>query len=197
MDFEIDSTAEKIIVATFEILQREGVQKATTKRIASKAGVNEVTIFRKFESKKNLVEITKNYYLQKLMNTLEDIFDFGDDDEIEVYLKGCFYAILNLSDDDFSILKVAMEEVRGISDKKHLISEVTDVMIGKLEEFFNLQLSKGKIRDVDARSLAIMCFSVLFQSVILWKVYDKDMGFEENPYADDMLDILFNGIMPS
>lgn len=45
MLFERDDTEEKIIVATFNILQKEGVQKATTKKIAAEAGVNEVTIF--------------------------------------------------------------------------------------------------------------------------------------------------------
>ena len=52
--FESESTEEKIIAATFDILQRDGLQKATTKRIASEAGVNEVTIFRKFKNKKIL-----------------------------------------------------------------------------------------------------------------------------------------------
>lgn len=196
MGSEIDSTSEKIIVATFKILQEEGFQKATTKKIAAKAGVNEVTIFRKFDSKKNLVEITKKYYLEKLMNTLEEIFDFGEDEEIEEYLKITFYGILNLSDDDFSILKVAMEEVREVPEKSLLISQVTDVMLDKLEEFFELQISKGKIRQINARSLAVMCYGVLFQSVVLWKIYNKDLGFESNPYADDMLDMLFNGIKP-
>ena len=181
MGIELDSTEEKIVKATFDILQREGVEKATTKKIAKQAGVNEVTVFRKFENKKNLVEITKNYYLEVLMNSLEEIFDYGDDEDIEEYLKICFYGILNLSDEDFSILKVAMEEVRGIPEKKLLISEVTDLILNKLEEFFKFQIEKGAIRDINPRSLSVMCFSVIFQSVILWKIYDRDLGFETNP----------------
>ena len=43
-----NNTDEKIIKATFEILQQEGLAKATTKKIATKAGVNEVIIFRNF-----------------------------------------------------------------------------------------------------------------------------------------------------
>lgn len=57
---EFSSTDEKIIKATFAILQREGFTKATTKKIAAEAGVNEVTIFRNFQNKNNLVEITRN-----------------------------------------------------------------------------------------------------------------------------------------
>ena len=60
MLFERENTEEKIIRATFNIVQKEGVQKATTKKIAAEAGVNEVTIFRKFENKKNLIESTKD-----------------------------------------------------------------------------------------------------------------------------------------
>lgn len=196
MQIKLDNTEEKIVSATFKILQKEGFQKATTKKIAAEAGVNEVTIFRKFENKKNLVEITKKYYLQVFINTLEDIFEYTEDEEIDEYLKISFYGILNLSDEDFSIIRVAMEEVRGIPEKKLLISEITDVILNKLEEFFKLKIEKGIIREINPKSLAILCFSMLFQSVILWKIYDMDLDFETNYYADDLLNIMYEGIKP-
>ena len=191
---EFNSTDEKIIRATFGILQREGFSKATTKKIAAEAGVNEVTIFRKFQNKKNLVEITKEYYLEIFLDTLEEIFDFNEDEGIEDYLQSNFEGLLNLSDSDFSIIKVAMEEVRNIPEKKQLISRITTVVIDKLEAYFKSQVEKGKIRAVDCRVLAGMCFSITFQSIILWKVYDKQPSVETNQYANNFLDILYNGI---
>ena len=196
MGIELDNTEEKIVKATFEILQEEGLKKATTKKIAKKAGVNEVTVFRKFENKKNLVEITKEYYLQKLIGELEEIFYFDEDDGIEEYLKISYFGVLNLSEEEFSILKVAMEEVRSDDDKKPLISDITDLIINKLEEFFKLQVDKGVIKEINTHSLSVMCFSILFQSVILWKVYNIGLGFETNYYADDLLDMMFEGIKP-
>ena len=193
---EFNSTDKKIIQATFSILQREGFTKATTKKIAAEAGVNEVTIFRKFQNKNNLVEITKDYYLQIFIKKLEEIFEFEEDEEIEDYLKISFYGILSLSDEDFSILKVAMEEVREIPEKKILISDITDVILNKLEEFFRIKIEKGIIREVNPKSLAIMCFGMLFQSVILWKIYNKDLDFKTNYYADDLINIMFEGINP-
>lgn len=193
---EYSLTDEKIIKATFGILQKEGFAKATTKKIAAEAGVNEVTIFRNFQNKNNLVECTKDYYLQVLIDKLEEIFEFGEDEEIEEYLKISFYGILNLSDEDFSIIRVAMEEVREIPDKKILISHITDAILNKLEEFFKLKIEKGVIREVNPKSLAIMCFGMLFQSVILWKVYNKNLEFKTNYYADDLINILFEGIKP-
>ena len=77
MKIELDATEEKLVSATFGIIRREGFKGATTKKIASEAGVNEVTIFRKFKNKKNLIEITKDYYIQKLLEklglTMEDV----------------------------------------------------------------------------------------------------------------------------
>ena len=191
---EFSSTDEKIIKATFGILQREGFAKATTKKIAAEAGVNEVTIFRNFQNKNNLVEITKEYYLQRYLEKMEEIFDFNEDDEIEDYLQSNFIGILNLSENEYNIIKLAMEEVRNIPDKKQLISRITDTIISKLEEFFKTQMEKGKIRQVDARVLAGMCFSITFQSVILLKVYDLSPSVETNKYANNFLDILYYGI---
>ena len=191
---EFSSTDEKIIKATFGILQREGFAKATTKKIAAEAGVNEVTIFRNFQNKNNLVEITKEYYLQRYLEKMEEIFDFNEDDEIEDYLQSNFIGILNLSENEYNIIKLAMEEVRNIPDKKQLISRITDTIISKLEEFFKTQMEKGKIRQVDARVLAGMCFSITFQSIILLKVYDLSPSVETNKYANNFLDILYYGI---
>lgn len=194
MEGEFDSTEEKIINATFDILQKEGFEKTTTKKIAREAGVNEVTIFRKFENKKNLINITKEYYFKKFLKKIEAIFDFTGDETIEEYLNKNFEGLFNMTDQDFSIIKVAMEEVRDIPEKKLLISVITYTMLDKLEEFFKLQIEKGTIRDVDARVLGITCFSVTFQSIVLRKIYSKSEEIDSQKYANGFLDILYNGI---
>ena len=196
MLFERENTEEKIITATFNIIQKEGVQKATTKKIAAEAGVNEVTIFRKFENKKNLIEATKDYYMAKLLSKLEETFDFDEDDSIEEYLKDCFHGILDFSQEDISIIRVAMQEINGESDKKLLISRITDTIINKMEEFFKLQLEKGEIKNVNSKAISVMCFSIIFQSTILWQIYGNNADMDSDIFADDYLDIIFNGIKP-
>ena len=191
---EFNDTDRKIMNATFEILQKEGLSKATTKKIAAKAGVNEVTIFRKFENKKNLVEITKEYYFNIFLQKLDDIFDFNEDDEIEGYLQSNFIVLLNLSEEDFSIIKIAMEEVREIPERKQLMSRISTTAFDKLEQFFKFQIEQGKIRDVDTRVLAVMCYSMTFHSVVLYKIYDGNPNIERDRYAESFLDIFYNGI---
>ena len=196
MLFEKENTEEKIKTATFNIVQREGVQKATTKKIAAEAGVNEVTIFRKFENKKNLIEATKDYYMTKLLSRLEETFDYDEDESIEDYLKHCFHGILDFSQEDISIIRVAMQEIKGETDKKLLISHITDTIINKMGEFFKLQLEKVVIKNVNSKAISVMCFSIIFQSTILWQIYGNNADIDSDIFADDYLDIIFNGIKP-
>ncbi|ADC45994.1 transcriptional regulator TetR family [Methanobrevibacter ruminantium M1] len=193
MLFEKENTEEKIIRATFDIVQREGLQKATTKKIAAEAGVNEVTIFRKFENKKNLIKKTKEYYTNQLIAKLEESFEFNETDSIEEYLKRSFNKILEFSEEDFNIIRVAMQEVKNDDDKKLLITTITDTIINKLDEFFKLQLEKGTIKDLNSKAVSLMCFSIIFQSLILWQIYN-DGDLAADYYADEFLDIIFNGI---
>ncbi len=196
MKIEAGSTDEKIVDATFRILQKEGVEKTTTKKIAAEAGVNEVTIFRNFKNKKNLISVVKDYYLNIFIEMLENIFDFDEDEEMDDYLKNNFIELINLPEEKFSIVKIAMEEVREIPDKKLLISTITDAILNKLEEFFTMQREKGNIKDIDPRTIAITCFSITFQSVVLWKTYNNTLDFETEKYGDEFLNILYNGIKP-
>ena len=159
----IDETSLKIMKATLVVLQREG-SKATTKKIAAESGFNELTIFRKFKNKNNLINATKEYYLKLLMDKLEDAFDYGEDEDIEEFLRITFFSILNLEESDFDILRLAMEEVRESSDNKSIMLEVALFIIEKLEGFFKIQIEKGIVKDMDIRSIAVMCYNSIFQS---------------------------------
>lgn len=194
MRIELDNTEEKIVRAAFDIMQKDGVSKATTKRIASQAGVNEVTVFRKFTNKQNLIEITKAYHFQILVNKLKEIFDFREDEQTEEYLKSNFEGLINLPESEFSIIKVAMEDVRAIPDKKLLFAQITDGILDKFEEFFSLQIEKKRIRNVNPRVLGTLCFSITFQSLVLWKIYGDNDNLDGIDYSSEFLDIIYNGI---
>ena len=51
----MDETSQKIIDAAMALVRDKGYVATTTKEIAKAAGVNECTLFRKFESKKDIV----------------------------------------------------------------------------------------------------------------------------------------------
>ena len=134
--------------------------------------------------------------MSKLLSRLEETFDYDEDESIEDYLKHCFLGILDFSQEDISIIRVAMQEITGETDKKLLISHITDTIINKMEEFFKLQLEKSVIKNVNSKAISVMCFSIIFQSTILWQIYGNNADIDSDIFADDYLDIIFNGIKP-
>lgn len=52
---EPDATADAILDATLDVLARAGLRGATTRAIATQAGVNEVTLFRRYGTKAALI----------------------------------------------------------------------------------------------------------------------------------------------
>lgn len=61
---EVDDTSLKIIDATIQVLNEEGLSGTTTMKIAKKAKVSEVTIFRKFKQN-NLIAKSKEAFTFK------------------------------------------------------------------------------------------------------------------------------------
>ena len=191
---ELNSTDMKIITATFDLLQKEGLTKTTTKKIAAEAGVNEVTIFRNFKNKQNLVNITKEYYLDKCLKTVQYIFKYEEDEEIDEYLRNSFLKLSNLSENDYNIIKVGLREIGNLTEKKQMLSKITSEIIKQMDEYFKIQIEKGKIRSVDSKALTIMCFSTLFQSYMLGQLYTPNTNNINTKYGENFLDILYNGI---
>ncbi|WP_242967942.1 TetR/AcrR family transcriptional regulator [Tepidibacter mesophilus] len=56
-------TTEKILKCAMSLFSKKGYNVVTTKEIAKEAGVSEMTVFRHFESKKNLFEKAFNEYV--------------------------------------------------------------------------------------------------------------------------------------
>ena len=194
MEVKNGSVEEKIINASFHILEKEGFSGATTKKIANQAGVSEVTLFRKFESKEKLISIAKEHYRDRFIEKLNQIFDYTPEMSTEEYLTQSFNRTVNLTDNEMTILKVGMEEVRDIPTDKKVFLRISETIIRKLSKFFSLKIKQKEIREINPDILALNMFSILFESIILWKVYGKQPKYKIEKYTEDFLDIILNGI---
>ncbi|MDR1851074.1 MAG: TetR/AcrR family transcriptional regulator [Propionibacteriaceae bacterium] len=70
------STREAILEATFAVIGERGIKGATTRLIAEKAGVNEVTLFRQFGSKNKLIQTAVNTRMETVAR--ESVHYTGD-----------------------------------------------------------------------------------------------------------------------
>ncbi|MEI4803574.1 TetR/AcrR family transcriptional regulator [Bacillus sp. NPDC077411] len=136
-------TAEKIIQATIELVKERGYKSATTKEIAMRAGVNEVTIFRNFKNKKGIIEaaVYEFSYVPHLKQFLQTEIVW----ELETDLKNLarhYHKFLNEVKDMISI------GIRETGEFPELDDEIAKIPKGLKEElmiYFEKMQQDGKI----------------------------------------------------
>ena len=194
MEIELDKTEQKIVDATIFLLDKEGMNGTTTKKIAKKAEVSEVTVFRKFKSKDNLLKIAKIYYSDYFLEKISDIFINYEDTDLESLLKNTWWKLVNFLDNNLDIIKIALYELMSNPEEEKIFSKFSDEVLKNLTNIFQEQIDKGKIRKINPSAAALTVFSVIVEGIIFWKFESKVSNDDTNKYLDDFVDIFINGI---
>ena len=194
MEIELDKTEQKIVDATIFLLDKEGMNSTTTKKIAKKAEVSEVTVFRKFKSKDNLLKIAKIYYSDYFLEKISDIFTNYEDTDLESLLKHIWGKLVNFLDNNLDIIKIALDELMSNPEEEKIFSKFSDEVLKNLTNIFFFFFDKGKIRKINPSAAALTVFSVIVEGIIFWKFESKVSNDDTNKYLDDFLDIFINGI---
>lgn len=194
MEIELDKTEQKIVDATIFLLDKEGMNSTTTKKIAKKAEVSEVTVFRKFKSKDNLLKIAKIYYSDYFLEKISDIFTNYEDTDLESLLKHIWGKLVNFLDNNLDIIKIALDELMSNPEEEKIFSKFSDEVLKNLTNIFQEQVDKGKIRKINPSAAALTVFSVIIEGIIFWKFESKVSNDDTNKYLDDFLDIFIKGI---
>ena len=69
----MDKTEHKILDVAMRVFASEGYEGATTRKIAEAAEVDEVTLFRKFQSKENILRAVIIINRGVILNTLDSV----------------------------------------------------------------------------------------------------------------------------
>lgn len=194
MEIELNKTEQKIVDATIFLLDKEGMNGTTTKKIAKKAEVSEVTVFRKFKSKDNLLKIAKIYYSDYFLEKISDIFTNYEDTDLESLLKHIWGKLVNFLDNNLDIIKIALDELMSNPEEEKIFSKFSDEVLKNLTNIFQEQIDKGKIRKINPSAAALTVFSVIVEGIIFWKFESKVSNDDTNKYLDDFLDIFIKGI---
>ncbi|NTV78109.1 MAG: TetR/AcrR family transcriptional regulator [Clostridiales bacterium] len=190
----MDETKQKIIDATMELMKEKGYVATTTKDIASQAKVNECTIFRKFQSKKDIILCGMEQEKWRA-NVSEAVFSEVTWDlktDLEMFMR----SYLERVTPDFVKLSIGLRAPQ--------IKEITLPYIMKIPEAFKLSMIqyfeqmnvKGKIAKMDYESLAMTIFSSTFGYLFLKASFDEKLSsIEQEAYIINSVELFLNGIL--
>lgn len=127
-------TREKIMNAALIEFAENGYAGAKTKLIAEKAGLSEMTLFRRFKTKRNLFnQVLK----QNHKNLVEDFNLIMNEREIENsddFFKTLIKLLLNLTEDNFEFISIIIYERETLSGD--IIADLMDYLTQIIDKIF-------------------------------------------------------------
>ena len=188
------TTQEKIFTAALALFAEHGYKATTTKAIAEKAGVNEVTLFRKYSNKENLfMELIKAEAEDKLKIVSNELEPTGD--LVEDLTQVGMWMNMNMYENS-ALLKILIVEVSSQPEIFEILGRIPFLAIDRLSSFLEASKKKGYVRaDVDTDLAALIFFSFMFRSLVAKAFIGKDVFIEMSEETiRGLADLTVNGI---
>jgi TetR/AcrR family transcriptional regulator len=193
---------EEVLKAAMKTIVREGYDGATTKLIADEAGINEVTLFRKFHSKENILQAVIMQQRDNALQALTSAFlsrevhqdDKGNAPRIATTLTELGDRLIEFMKTRMDLMILLMSEGRRKPSVAKVISSIPQDMIVQLRKLFEEQMRLKKIRDVDPQLAAVTFLGFLFYYSLMKELFNDKVIKENKGILDGFVDIFLNGV---
>lgn len=178
---------QQIIKASTKVFVEKGYTLATTKEIAEKAEVAEITLFRKFNSKQNL-------FVYTVKSAIDNKFTYFSDNNKSSSKKDFFKKLLDdrltVISKNIDVVKMLLKETLANNLPKEL--EFTKVIFTSIKSTIEEHFKNATKEECEAYSKLVG--GILLSSVILpnKKLYYKLSDNEKEEYLNCFLNIKLN-----
>jgi AcrR family transcriptional regulator len=174
---DIDETKERILQAAMQVFVENGYAGATTRAIAAAAGVNEVTLFRRFGNKQRLFEAVLERYsaLPNFASVIQSELT-GDYRQDMLTLGG---HLMRVFGERQEALHLALCEASRFPEMRGPLVEMPRRLRQMFAAYFQSQIDAGQIRDLNAEAMAQAFIGIFFSYHMLQTIF-------ADPIADDL-----------
>lgn len=172
---KVDTSIE-ILKAARDLFSQNGYNATTTKEIAKKAGVNEVTIFRKFQSKQKLFEAVYEHFNYN-QNINIDFNDFKN--QPKQFLVHLGKSLYNLFHSNLPLIQIELRNQAMLDGSILPMHKFPNKIKGLISDYFisNNLMSK---EEVELFSINFICSIFgLFININILQIFDPAPDFEK------------------
>jgi AcrR family transcriptional regulator len=170
-DQPLEDTRQRLITAAMQLFGQVGYTQATTRLIAQAAGVNEVTLFRQFGSKKGLV-----------MACIDAHNAAGFTATFEAELTGSYpddirrMAELQVADTaaNLEVLRLLVCDARNLPELRQALLAGGRSNLARLSAYFQRQIDLGVVRPAIPAELLASAFDSLFSTPVIFENLFQD-----------------------
>lgn len=169
----MDETGQKIIDATMSLIRDKGYAATTTKDIAKSAGVNECTLFRKFNTKKDIVisGVEQAKWRGDLTPEIFKNVNWELKSDLEMFMT----KYMEKMTPDFVKLSIGLRAPQIYEETAPLVMKVPQAFLSSLIKYFKEMEQRGKLPHMDFECLALTIFSSTFGYTFLSASFDKNL----------------------
>lgn len=157
------STTERVLAAALKVFSEHGLS-ATTKEIALEAGVNEVTLFRQFESKQNLIAAVKLEMLHHQAESLARI-DLENPDlrrDIARIAKAYDAAVSRY----MGFIRALISQPTNPEPQDSVTSEAVEEFRSRFRQYLERAQRRGLVREMDFSPAVDAFIGMLFAGAL-------------------------------
>ncbi|MEH7178022.1 TetR/AcrR family transcriptional regulator [Neobacillus vireti] len=141
------TTDEKILKVAIDMIAKKGFKGATTKQIAEKAGVSEMTLFRHFPNKKKILEaaIDRYYYSFQMKELFEHKLIWNLEKDL-LMIAQTYHTIMKKNK---NVIKIAIQEGHNVPGLLEQVNKHPRQLKELIEKYLEEMNKRKLIRDCD------------------------------------------------
>ncbi|GIO38480.1 TetR family transcriptional regulator [Paenibacillus antibioticophila] len=186
------NTRKKILQAAISLIKKKGFQGVTTREIARQANVNEVTVFRHFGNKMNILNtiIDEYSYIPSFEKVVHEEIRWNLKEDLQIITK-IYFTFFKENDD---VIKIAYKELGSFPELDKKITTIPLQLKELLVQYFDRMQKLNKIKECDSNAIAIAFISMNFGYLVSLVIHNHDFGINEEKFIDDSIQ-LFTGML--
>ncbi len=185
----------RILRAGLELFGDRGFKATTTRDIAARAKVNEVTIFRLFGSKRNLFGAVMAEMFP--VDEIRESVSFDTEGDIEELLLGNVKIVLGILRGNSSLFKVVLADIWRMPKARSMAAEFGfERGVGLLTDFMEAQMDAGRLRRADPE-VAARAWLGMIQSYFMARDLfggSRSTGLDEEEVLRGFVSIFVDGM---
>ncbi|WP_052947891.1 TetR/AcrR family transcriptional regulator [Aneurinibacillus tyrosinisolvens] len=181
----VKRTRDKILDSAVQVFSQKGFQASTIREIARSAGVNDLTVYRHFESKEKLFnEMFRQHTLLSEMNNFINSRVKGD---FNADIRAIITMFVSTFKREIALVKLILIESENMIECRKYLASFTGTIIKDLTAFFIHYQESGVIRpEANCYAIASSLYSTVFARVYSLILYG-DVREEQDWISEEEL----------
>lgn len=187
------ATRQRLVDAAARVFARDGLSRATTREIAREAGVNEVTLFRHFQSKERLIAavVGENFGPDSVAQQEKPVTSTGD---LRHDLTDHARRYEQLLSDNLPLIRTMIGEIRHHSShERQVFKAIFRPLRESLLARLNQAVTRGELpRGSHPEILADLFSAMIFTGVLRRATPHVALEYSADHYRDAAVDLVMS-----